>query len=337
MTAERWAPEDLPADLDEHPDLIGKSLAAFLAESTAGVRYFVPNMIPEGALVAVLGRPETFKTFAMMQLGLAGAGGPDWLGLGLGDRRPFLYVSNEKSPATVRERLRRMTADAPPVERVHIIHRRGVTFGDRHRWGEVLAVAADLGRPFAVCDTLASLTGPGFNENDGSHMAVALGALRQLTDLGATVALLHHPAKYGEGTGGIRLRGHTSLWGEVDSVVQLTREDRSVPVGTLRAEPKDGELQVIGFRWSAETFLIEADTSVRILTARTIAEIVDTLYEGEPLSADAIRARFPKHSPSRFAEVLSEAMTGGLVARVGAARSTRYLPSGKPFFGDNEP
>ncbi len=175
-------------------------------------------------------------------------------------------------------------------------------------------------------DTLASLSGPGFNENDGRDMSAALGAIRRLTDLGATVALAHHPAKHAEGSGGIIMRGHSSLHGEVDGSLQFTRPDREAEAGLIRAEPKDADLALVRFAWSRETFLLEPVDTVSILTARSLAAVVGVLYAGDPLTADRIRAEFPGHGRSVFAERLGEAVDAGLIRRSGRGRATTYGP-----------
>ena len=313
---------------------VGKYLPDFLAESAAGVRWAVRNLIVDGSLVAVLGRPESFKSMGLLHLGLALAGGPGWLGFELGDPRPFLYASNEKTGSTVRERLRRMTAQDAPTEPVVVMHRAGVTFADPRRWdavvGIVAAYAAGGRPPFVALDTLASLSGPGFNENDGRDMGTALAAIRRLTDLGATVALAHHPAKHAEGSGGIVMRGHSSLHGEVDGSLQFTRPERDAESGLIRGEPKDADLVLVRFTWSHETFQLEPAETAFILTARTLAEVVALMYAGEPLSADRLRAEFPGHGRSVFAERLTEAVELGLVTRSGRGRATAYRPADAP-------
>jgi hypothetical protein len=135
----------------ESPPLIGLALEEFLAESTAGVQWMLDQVIVEGALVAIVGRPESFKTMGMLDLGLVGAGAAEaWLEIGIGQARPLVYVSNEKAGATVRERFRRMTLDREPTAPVHIIHRKGVTFGDRASWDAVVATVGSFGRPCTV-------------------------------------------------------------------------------------------------------------------------------------------------------------------------------------------
>jgi len=325
--------------LEPIAELIGKPLAEFLAEDAGPVRWSVPGAIVGGGLAGFVGRPETFKTIGAMQLGLAGAAGGSWLGIDLGEPRPFVYLAAEKSRATVRDRLARMTRELAPVAPVRIVHRAGVTFGDRESWDRVRRVVDELGpRTFVVVDTIASLAGPGFDENSGRDMAVVLAALRALCDTGATVAALHHPSKYGEGTGGIRLRGHTSLWGEVDATLEFTRPDREAEGGMVRLEPKDGDLRLIAFRWDRETFLLEADTMARPLTATALAAIVDALYnDAGGLSAERIAAEFPGHGRSIIRERIGQAVAGGLIARVGRGPSTRYVPMPRVMRPDDRP
>ena len=310
---------------DQLPERVGLGLPEFLAAGTGPVSWFGP--VVEGGVAAFIGRPESFKSFAAMQLGLAGACGGSWLGLELGEPRPFVYLSAEKSGATVRDRLARMSATLQPAAPVWVVHRSGVTFGDRSSWRRVVALVRELGpRTFVVADTVASLAGPGFDENSGRDMAVVLGALRELVDAGATVAALHHPAKHGEGNGGIRMRGHTSLWGEVDGTIEFSRPDRSVEAGLARVEPKDGDLHLIPFRWDRSTFLLEQDAGVLPLTAASVASIVEALYVGSPLSAGRIAAEFTGHGRTIILERIREAVDAGLLARLGRGKATGYVP-----------
>lgn len=303
----------------------GQDLDEFLATGAGDVTWFGP--IVDGGLAAFVGRPESFKSMAAVQLGLAGAAGGSWLGFELGEPRPFVYISGEKSRATIRDRLERMAAELAPAAPVRILHRAGVSFGDREAWGRVVELVAEYGpRTFVVCDTIASLAGPGFDENSGRDMATVLAALRQLGDAGATVAALHHPSKHGDGTGGIRLRGHTSLWGEIDCTLEFTRPDRSTEAGIVRIEPKDGDLALRAFRWDRTSFLVEPETAVLPATSAAIAAVVDALYQGDPLSAERIRAEFPGHGRTVMLDRLGEAVSAGLVARVGRGKATGYVP-----------
>lgn len=323
--------EELLAEIEEArlerigPTLLGQPLDTFLAEGAGPTAWFGP--IVENGLATFLGAPESFKTFAALQLGLAGAAGKPWLGMELGDPRPFVYVAAEKSRATIRDRLERMTRSMPPIAQVRIVHRAGVTFGDRAAWDRVVELVDALGpRTFVVVDTIASVAGSGFDENSGKDMATVLAALRRLGDTGATVAALHHPNKHGDGSGGVRLRGHSSLWGEADGVLDFTRPDRAVDAAIVRLEPKDGDLRLLHIRWDRDTFLLEPETGMVALTASSLAAVVDALYSGDALTSDRIGAEFVGYGRSIVLRRLSEAVAAGLVARVGAGKSTGYVP-----------
>jgi hypothetical protein len=331
MNAAAWPLAEPPPDVELVGErfLIGQPLSEFLAEDDGPVRWFGP--MPEGSLTAGLGKPESFKTFGVIQLGLAGAAGSSWLGMELGEPRPFVYLAAEKSRATVRDRFARMTPAFDLVAPVRIIHRAGVTFGDRASWARVREAVQDLGRrSFVVADTIASLAGPGFDENSGKDMAVVLAALRQLTDLGATVMACHHPNKHGEGNGGVRMRGHSSLWGEVDATLEFKRPDREDNTGTIVAEPKDGDISFLRFTWSRETFLMDLGNVVRILTARTLAEVVEALDAGEGVTSERIGSHFATHKRSSVMAKLAEAVSLGLVRKAGNSTATRYFAGRSP-------
>jgi hypothetical protein len=312
---------------------IGQPLPEFLSATTSPVRWFGP--VVDGGLVAFVGAPETFKTMAALTLGMAGAaGGGRWLGLELGRARPFVYVSAEKARATVQDRLARMCMAVEPMAPIRIVHRAGVTFGGPS-WQRVVELVEGYGRgTFVVLDTVASLAGPAFDENSGRDMAAVLASLRKLVDAGATCAVLHHPSKHGDGTGGARLRGHSSLWGEVDAVVEFTRANRAVDAGLARIEPKDGDAMLVHFRWDRETFLVEVDAGGAALTETSLAEVIAGLYGGTPVKAGRIHAEFPRYGRSAFLGRLKAAVEHGLVARVGGGNAAAYIPVGQAGGGE---
>jgi hypothetical protein len=327
MTPEDWDNEPSWTDhvLARAP---GQSLADFITTDDRPVNWFGP--IPEGGTAAFVGDPETFKTFAAVQLGLAGASGAHWLGMPLGEPRPFIYVSAEKSRSTVRARLDRMALvgglNPTPTTPVQIIHRARISFADES-WMRVVELVRAFGpRTFVVCDTLASLAGPGFDENRGADMAVVLSALRRLSDLGATVVLVHHRNKHGQGDGGIRLRGHSSLWGEVDGVVEFTRPDRASEAGLIRIDPKDGDQQLKHFTWNRDTFLLELETEKAALTVEGIVGVVEALYQGTPVRAVQITASFPGHGRTAVHQRIGQAVRAGLVGKTRNGPATAYVP-----------
>ncbi len=288
----------------------------------APIHWAIPTLVVVQSMAAVVAPPESMKTFFLLQSGLACAGSGDLLGL-KPDPTPFLYVSNEKSPATVRDRFRRMVDGHPPSEPVMVLHRAGVTFG--RGWDLVRRTLGDFGKPaFVALDTLASLSGAGFDENSGQAMSMALAAMRGLvSDFEATVLLAHHPSKHPtEGAqGGARLRGHSSLWGEVDSVLSLHRHSREGTTGTLVADVKDGDRVVLGFEWDIETFR-HRNAASRPLTVDAIRETIALI--GGSASGEQIKAEFPGHTARTTERRINEAVEAGTVERIGRRGAYRY-------------
>lgn len=244
------------------PDVLSGSrlvenLADYLAAAETPIDWAVEGAAAQGSLTEFLGQPRSFKTFAALQLGLAALLGKSWLGLEV-SADAVLYVSNEKTKATIAHRLRTMLAgEAIDPDRFQLIHRKGVVLGGRH-WDTVLAAVDELrarfGSVIVILDTLNSLSKPGFDENKGADMNGALDATRQLTnEREATVFLLHHPPRDEASQG--RGRGHSSLDGEVEGTFSFERFFRTDPPrGQATLSPKDGEERTIPIAFNPDTF-----------------------------------------------------------------------------------
>lgn len=258
----------------------------------------------------------------MLHLGGCIAAGEDWLGMAV-EPAAFLYVSNEKSPETIRDRLRRIVASRVLRERVVVVHRQGVRF-DR-RWDEVVRRAEELGGAFVALDTLASLSPAGWNENRSEHMSVALDAIRELTTHGSTVALAHHPAKAGGGVG----RGHGSLDGEVDGTLEWDRPEKDKPNVTLAIRPKDGAHRKVRLVWNPDTFLLELDVLGPPATVGEVAAVVRAVYRetGQPVPTARVARDFPNHAERTIRERLADARKAGVVVMVGSGSATAYRPA----------
>jgi hypothetical protein len=305
------------------------SLAEFLAEESDDAMWDLPGLIARGGLIVCVGAPESFKTFGGFTLQLAFSGAiPDFLGIVPAERMPVLYVSNEKSRAMVRARLRRMTAEGRmPTEPFRVLHRRGVQFGSPS-WSLVTETLRAYGRrALVLLDTEASLSRLGFDENSGRDTGIVLDCIRQMQgEFEATVVLHVHPSKYAQGAAGAKVRGHTSLWGEADAIWEYQRPNRADESGMLVADVKDGDRLLLPFRWDRETFLLRPGERLTLTTA-TVAAMVRALWLGEPLRADEIVKRFaPNYGRSAVMDRLAEAVKDGLVKRTGNGKATRYHP-----------
>ena len=92
-------------------------------------------------------------------------------------------------------------------------------------WNDLMGALADLRRRHGVdliaIDPLAAFL-PGGSENDATAVLRMIASLQRLTELGAAVLLLHHPAK-GKRPEGQSARGSGALAAAVDVLVEITR------------------------------------------------------------------------------------------------------------------
>jgi hypothetical protein len=303
--------------------------ATFIASAEATVPWFLQGVIVEGGITLLIGHPDAFKSMAALELAFSSAAGHRWLGFDVLPR-PIVYISNEKSRATIADRLRHLAIIHPPIQPIVIAHRVGIKFGNP-KWDQTVAQVADLDRPFVILDTLASLSPDDFNENSTQEMNSVLGKIRAITDTGATVLLAHHPKKTGkDGTpAALSGRGAGNLDGEIDGWIEARRPDPNEERITLYARPKDGTSQRIPLIWNRDTFGFDRDTLARICTSTTVAEVVTDEWGGIGLTGDQVATFFTGHTRTRVGNMLTEAKTAGLLRSffVKGTKAPLYAPA----------
>jgi hypothetical protein len=165
---------------------------------------------------------------------------------------------------------------------------------------EVMALKAWLTVPLAlvVIDTWATAT-PGANENASEDVSRALRSIQRIQDAtGAAVLVVHH-----KNAGGEKPRGHTSLYANADSALEVIRdEDRPTERTVKIAKVKDGEDgQIIGF--VLQFLEIGAYDSGKPMTSCVVvpAEV------GDPGTGDRSRQRLPR-GQYKFLKILDDAI-----------------------------
>lgn len=217
------------------------SLAEALSQVSHQNIWLIKRLIEAGTLVVIHGPPYSGKTFLALDMAFHIALGWPWFGRKV-LQGAVLYVAAEGGRGV----LRRLEAFA----KHHQIDPANVPFelapcapnllGADAQWvaQRALEVERRYGQKVAVVviDTLSRAM-PGGEEN-GPDMAVAVsnaGAIQRVT--GASVWLLHHPPKNGDGP-----RGHSSLPAAVDSDIAVAASPGN-NIGTVTPRKvKDGEL-----------------------------------------------------------------------------------------------
>ncbi len=100
-----------------------------------------------------------------------------------------------------------------------------------------------------VIDTLATATG-GADENSGKDMGLVMQNVAKISAAtGAHVCLVHHM-----NAGGEKLRGHTSVYANIDQVILVTRDEKTKVRTAVLDKQKDGES---GQRFQFELMSVE--------------------------------------------------------------------------------
>ena len=201
-----------------------------------------------------------------------------------------------------------------------------------NEWLALLERVAELhcrhGLSLFVVDTLATFL-PGRNEANASVMLDALLPLQQLTQLGLSVLLLHHPRK-GEPLPGQAARGSGALPGFVDILLEMTR--------CGRADDSDRRRRLLAFSRHEETpvqLILELNAEGTDYRTHEVAATDDFVGHWEQLrmvleDADDKRTRrallaewpadFPRPAENTLWRWLDRAVGLGLVLREGTGR-----------------
>lgn len=133
---------------------------------------------------------------------------------------PTLVVSEEPEDVWSRRRDELKLSD-----RIHLLRRSTFAKPDAATWNTMIQLIQNEIEERGIClvvfDTLASLW-PLDDENKAGEMMSVLTPLRDLTEAGAAVLLMHHPRK-GDGSQGTATRGSGALPSFADVIVEFRR------------------------------------------------------------------------------------------------------------------
>lgn len=206
--------------------------------------WLVEDMIFEGDSGLVYGASQSGKSFLMTDMGFAIARGVPFLGKAT-RKGLVIYQAGEGGLGLLsRMKAYRQHHDLAASELPFVLLPGKVDLYSRDSTdaddlvGEVKAWAAFYSDPLAlvVVDTFSTAS-PGANENASEDMSRVLANLERIQrEANCAVMAVHHKNAAGE-----KPRGHTSLYANADTALEVTRDDVT-NLRTLRvAKVKDGE------------------------------------------------------------------------------------------------
>lgn len=198
----------------------------------------VPGVIPEGCCI-LAGQPKIGKSFLVLAIALAAAGGNQVLGVEV-QHRPVLYLALEDNARRLQTRARMLLDDGPTPNQFYYLTRE---IGDAavdlaHTWVEE---HDDVG-PMVIIDTLEKVRGQRGN-NPYADDYKAGTSLQSLLTLGGSVIAVHHTRKGTSDDFLDDVSGTLGLAGSFDTVITLKRT-RNTNSGTLSVTGRDVEEMV---------------------------------------------------------------------------------------------
>jgi Bifunctional DNA primase/polymerase, N-terminal/AAA domain len=234
--------------------------------------WLIDRILPAKRLSIIFGDYGSYKSFLALDFALCVATGVPWCGHVV-EQGPVAYIAGE-GIGGMGLRIRAWESQhpgAPPPDQLWMLGTAPQLLVPQDVAELVVAVGALPQAPsFVIIDTLArSMVGG--DEVSSEVMGRAVHAAEQLqAGFGCHVLLVHHKPKSGNGT-----RGHTSLPGAADAMIEVTKDGQLV---TVRCEKqKDAkEFDKLYMRPHVVALDEHADLSSVILLPRSSGEPVQT-------------------------------------------------------------
>lgn len=212
------------------------------------IEYLIDDWMTEGDVSILGGAPGSGKSFIAIDMGMALARGVPWLGK---ETQPALviYQAGEGGKG-VKNRLRayRKHHKLPPDAQIpfELLTARIDIYAANDRGGDTDKLISaingikreypGLDRLVIFIDTFATAQGAA-DEISGKDMAIVLNNVERIKrECGAHVCLVHHTNAEGK-----KLRGHTSLRGNVDQVFLVSNNEQTKVKTMVLDKIKDGE------------------------------------------------------------------------------------------------
>jgi AAA domain len=242
----------------------------------------IEDVIVDQALVAVVGRWKTMKSFGLLDMSISIVTGLPWLGRLAVRPGKVVLVLEESGRAALRRRLESLCrgrgiapVDAPDaLEYLYYVANRRVKLDDGGWQNELVAVGKDLGPALLVLDPLARMKSAARDENAQKEYAPVIEFMRLLREeTGASVAFVQHQGHSGE-----HMRGTSDLESVWESRLGFRRDANTVTITSEHREAQAGPPISFRFTWDETTRsarLVEVGDSTQAKVAAHLADHPD--------------------------------------------------------------
>lgn len=241
--------------------------------------HLIKGVLTRNELSFLAGASQSGKSFVAIDIAMAVARGVDWFGHKV-RRGGVIYQAGESAAGVRRRRFPayRQKYDCGATPLSVVLLEKPVDFYNSDEdvdafieeclhWKRTFRDPLEL----IILDTFNKAT-PGANENDGKDMGVVLARCERIRRAtGAHVMLVHHMNAEGS-----KMRGHTSLFGNVDNVITVRKcpdrkdDDNRIVREWLMSKQKDGDDQLSGL-FVLPSIVIGQDADGDDITSCTVA------------------------------------------------------------------
>lgn len=167
------------------------------------VEWIAHRMIPENQITIISGAPSSFKTMSAMELAIKVTSGGKVYGYFETTRCPVLIINEDGDHKRVMKK-RILFLTEKPDKNLYIITNSGFKV-EEHQIKKLVEVVKRLKIKFIILDSLRAIMPQGADEKDAGTVRQIINHLKALTDIGATILIVHHDRKKAVG-----IRGYTS-------------------------------------------------------------------------------------------------------------------------------
>jgi hypothetical protein len=225
--------------------------ADLLAEPDPGpTPWLVQGLMVDRALIAVVGKWKTTKSYGLLELEIAIATGRPAFGhLIVPEPGPVVFINEESGKAALWRRLdalcRGRAIDPEELRaRLYVAANARIKLDDPGWQNELVAIGRELRPRLITFDPLARMKAPARSESAQNEMSVVVEFLRYLRDeTQAAVAFVQHTGHHGE-----HMRGSSDLESVWESRLAWKREGESPTVEIESAHREAESMGTVAYR-----------------------------------------------------------------------------------------
>jgi hypothetical protein len=290
----------------------------------------IGDLLPAKSLAVLWGRWGSAKSFVALDWGLCVSAGLPWQGQEV-RQGPVLFIAAE-GVAGLGQRVQAWkTAFGAEPGTIAFLPRR-IDLRDLREVDALVALAEVERYALVVIDTL-NRSIPGGNENDSRDMGAAIDTATRIQQTGATVLLIHHGGKDGQ-----MIRGHSSLEGAVDVMIECRRDytdDQRIELRTGKAKdaaepaPVRMRLTVVDLGEGRSSCVLEGKlpagsfTGPERSTVELVRELLGSSFGDLGATPPMLARALPDRGESSIYRAVNELLSTGEAENVGSEKRAR--------------